>query len=388
MYRIISRALLTASLLLSTAAHSSSIGNVTSFGRIIDPEGDYLSLVNGISGDGSVVIGTGSTGIQSLYRNGDVRSYGNNSGWARGVSTDGSIIVGEIPFLEDDNGRIFAGPAGFIYEDGETSQTGFFPDTQDLLSSANAVSDDGSVVVGWGRSGSGNEGFIFENNALTGIGDLAGGFFESYAHDVSSDGSIVVGSGWSDAGPEPIVFKNNELIGLGVPEGWSGGSAWGVSADGTTIFGQLNGGAAVHAAFVYEIDSFTVLEDLAGGEEDSYPRDITADGSVLVGYGRSDRGREATVWFGEDYTPTALEAILFESGIDLEAAGWFSLTEVTGISADGTVMVGRGMLAGDQFTSAWIATLSSTNIPVPTAAWFFASGLLGLVGCRKFNKDV
>ena len=57
---------------------------------------------------------------------------------------------------------------------------------------AYGVSGDGSTVVGRSTSGSGNEAFRWtESGGMQGLGDLQGGSFYSYANGVSGDGSTV-----------------------------------------------------------------------------------------------------------------------------------------------------------------------------------------------------
>jgi uncharacterized membrane protein len=64
----------------------------------------------------------------------------------------------------------------------------------DFDSYPNAVSDDGLVVVGSGRSAAGYEGFVWTPAAgMRSVGDLPGGEHYSGAANVSPDGSVVVG---------------------------------------------------------------------------------------------------------------------------------------------------------------------------------------------------
>ena len=53
-------------------------------------------------------------------------------------------------------------------------------------SESRAVSADGSVIVGFGSSGSGTEAFRFTSGSgMLGLGDLSGGSFNSIAYGVS-----------------------------------------------------------------------------------------------------------------------------------------------------------------------------------------------------------
>ncbi|MEN6426053.1 MAG: PEP-CTERM sorting domain-containing protein, partial [Phycisphaerales bacterium] len=184
---------------------------------------------------------------------------------------------------------------------------------------------DGSVVVGRGFSALGSEAFRWTAaGGMVGLGDLAGGSFESYAHAVSADGSVVVGRGFSASGSEAFRWTaSGGMVGLG---------------------------------------------DLAGGSFYSQAAAVSANGSVVVGRSFSASGDEAFIWNNVDGM-LSLASVLTGYGADL--TGW-SLLYAAGISADGLTIVGYGMNP-DRYGEAWIATLPSP-VPVPGAA------LLGVLG--------
>ena len=101
--------------------------------------------------------------------------------------------------------------------------------------------------MGQGSSTSGYEAFRWtDGGGMVGLGDLAGGSFNSRAYGVSADGSAVVGRGSSASGTEAFVWdETNGMRGLmqvlmdqGIDmTGWSLTEARGVSADGLTIVG-------------------------------------------------------------------------------------------------------------------------------------------------------
>ena len=82
---------------------------------------------------------------------------------------------------------------------------------------------------------------------VRGLGDLAGGSFDSRARATSSDGSVVVGRGRSASGFEAFVWDATNgmreldqiLTSLGVDlTGWTLSEARSISADGLTIVGS------------------------------------------------------------------------------------------------------------------------------------------------------
>ena len=150
--------------------------------------GDDGSKAYAVSGDRYSIVGTSynSTGNYKAIRwrplNNEILNIG--SGIANGVSFDGEVIVGQ------NNGEAFRW----------TQSTGIvglgdIPGAQ-FYSSANAVSSDGSIVVGYGdaygnSTGDGRHAFRWtQSEGIIDIADLPG---QSEAHAISGDGSVVVG---------------------------------------------------------------------------------------------------------------------------------------------------------------------------------------------------
>ena len=102
---------------------------------------------------------------------------------AYGVSTDGSVVVG--------HGTSASGFEAFRWtQRGGKEGLGDLPGGE-FDSWAFGVSTDGSVVVGHGTSASGDEAFRWTQSGMVGLGDLPGGNFKSGASDVSADGSVI-----------------------------------------------------------------------------------------------------------------------------------------------------------------------------------------------------
>jgi probable HAF family extracellular repeat protein len=173
---------------------------------------------------------------------------------------------------------------------------------------ANAVSADGSVVVGSGTS-SDVEAFRWtEDSGLVGLGALISGH-RSQAHGVSADGSVVVGDTGYGFGQAFRWTSGESMVGLGHLPGGFQSSALGVSADGSAIVGRSNsvnsdeGGtySGLSEAFRWNSDDGMVgLGFLPGGITSSVARAVSADGSVVVGSsgsGSVDAGaQEAFRW--------------------------------------------------------------------------------------------
>ncbi len=178
-----------------------------------------------------------------------------------------------------------------------------------LMSSASGVSDNGSVVVGKAYLDSYVQAFRFTTaDGLQGIGDLPGGIASSDARAVSRDGLVVVGTSDSDLGTEAFLWTSGSgMMGLGALPG--------------TFFGS---------------------QALA----------VSANGSVVVGSSLSGAGNRAFIWDAVNGMRNLADVLVAEAGVDL--TGW-TLNEATGISDDGTVIVGNGVNPSGQFEG-FIAT--------------------------------
>src|ERR1035441_1981300 len=214
------RAVVCALWVLTTAscAHAAaSFTNLTWF-----PGNNFNYNTTGVSGDGSVVVGT--SGEDTSYDNNfytafrwtagsGMVSLGGYESFASGVSGDGSVIIG--------NGGRWTAGSGWVSLGHLPGGTG---------GGANGISADGSVIVGSGSSTSGNQAFRWTaGSGMVGLGYLPG-TTNSSAAGVSADGSIIVGTSGSQA------FRwtaGTGMVGLGYLPGGNSSSASGVSADGS-----------------------------------------------------------------------------------------------------------------------------------------------------------
>ncbi len=334
---------------------------------------------------------------------------------ATGVSADGSVVVGIANFTFQPN---IAGNEAFRWTRGTGMvSVGVLP-SRSSGSQANAVSADGSVIVGRSFSASEFEAFRWTQNAgMTGLGDITGGPFNSSALAASGDGSVVVGLGTRREGAtEPFRWSaTTGMVGLGHFRGGAFAAATDVSYDGMTVIGfdiGPNGGEAfrwtkksghvglghlfgggrlssAHAvtpdgssavgsrdsfqgnqAFLWtETAGMIGLGDLPGGAYFSSAEDISADGNTVVGRsstGMGGFGEEAFIWDPDRGVRNLRELLINDFGADLSQ--WL-LVDAFGISDDGRTIVGWGFHNG--FDEAWMA-----RIPEPTTIWLFAVGLL------------
>lgn len=329
---------------MSTASITNAM-SITGLGSL--PGGSSFSRAQGISGDGSTVVGfaSSSNGSEAFLwtQAGGMVGLGDLDGGsfqsdASGVSTDGTIVVGE--------GRTAVNDEAFSW-----TQSGGMVGLGDLpgistVSRANDVSSDGSAVAGDGYGSNGPEAFRWtQSDGMTGLGDLPGGIFHSKAQGISADGSIVVGYSSATSGWEAFLWtESGGMLGLGdLPGGSSSSLARGVSADGSTVVGHSEGTNGSEAFVWTQSGGMVGLGDLPSGSFASLAWAVSGDGSTVVGYGNGANGSEAFVWDASNGM-RSLKTVLEDGGVDM--TGW-TLTEARGVSDDGQTIVGYGTHNGN-----------------------------------------
>ncbi|MDZ4780236.1 MAG: PEP-CTERM sorting domain-containing protein [Planctomycetia bacterium] len=227
-------------------------------------------------------------------------SSGKAGGTALSVSEDGKFVVGSLGFKNPADWIARASEA-FRWDAGHgTIGLGDLPGGP-FYSRAFDVSGDGSVVVGESISGASaansphqndTEGFYWTDpTGMVGIGDLPGGPFFSVIDAVSADGSIMVGTSISDRAQEAIIYDlkhgmrplqdvlvdkyglANELA------GWQLESAFDISADGRTVAGMARDPQGHYTAWVVTVP-----------EPSTYAL-LTIGGAALAVYARQRRHR-------------------------------------------------------------------------------------------------
>ena len=159
------------------------------------------------------------------------------------------------------------------------------------------------------------------------------GYVGSAAGDVTTDGSVVVGLSWSSSTREAFRWTPTDgMVGLGDIPGdpvWSSGKA--VSADGSVIVGYGAHASGRHHAFRWtQAEGMVDLGDFPGGIDNSGAYDVSGDGRVVVGVGTPGYGSEAFRWTAEE----AMVGLGYVPGYVTSWAG--------GISSDSTTIVGSG----------------------------------------------
>jgi len=259
-------------------------------------------------------------------------------------------------------------------------------------SGAFGISADGAVAVGTSYESSSPllyEPFRWtQPTGMTGLGNLAGQQV-GWGNGVSGDGAVAVGQSGQSA------FRWIEGTGMQdlgfLPGGGSGTrGAMAASGDGSVIVGgELVFVGGPGPMFVQRATRWTEatgmvnLGVLPGGLEPYYwPTDVSDDGSVVVGGTGIPRSQGAFIWTLAGGMRYLQDMLTGDYGLSL--TGW-TLDEATGISGDGTTIVGYGSNPSGQ-SEAWIAHLEPGGpaaIPEPTSMSLLALGALALLRRRR-----
>ena len=240
------------------------------------------------SSDGSVVVGSASnsSGNYRAFRwtlTGGMSDIGTDppeflSGYADDVSANGSAVVGLLGFAD------------------RWTEAGGFEDLGDFT--ARGVSGDGLVVVGYKRFGSYNRAVRWTPaGGLHELGTVGG--TESFGDAVSADGSVVVGQSRDRDGFWKAIrwTQSQGMQDLGTMGGPMS-AAYDVSSDGTVVVGTslINSGSTSHRAFRWTTrkqmqDLRQLLLDAGVTEIQNWilsaATGVSADGRMIVGYGFS-----------------------------------------------------------------------------------------------------
>ena len=290
----------------------------------LHPAGYVNSTASAISGDGGTMVG-------SLYQ---VDPFGTTSNWqaARASRAEGLFFGG----------------------------LGYLPGGSNPSSSANAVSADGSVVVGMSTSANSEEAFRWTAaTGMTGLGFLPGGTSSS-ANFISDDGQVIVGTVAFSDNPSRFgaAFRWTEAGGmtnLGVLPGALATIAQAISRDGRFVVGQ----SGTDAFRWSEASGIVSLGRLPGAQESSAIA-VSDDGAVILGRSRYlGLPDEYFVWTEPDGL-RSLRDVLGASGVNV--SGWASLTAAA-LSSDGNTIVGQGVNPVSQIEG-WVMRLQGNRPPV------------------------
>lgn len=267
---------------------------------------------------------------------------------AYGASFDGSVVVGQMPVTSTSSHAFRRSSSGL--EDLGSLASG--------SSQALAASADGSVVVGGSASRpngrSAYEAFRWSNGVMQGLGDLPGGDYYSEARAVSADGSVIAGWSYGSSNTRRAFrWEGGTMAELPLFGQSIGSYASAITPDGTRIVGFCEGGPEGLVATMWTGSGVMSLGKM-NGSIPTYAQAVSGDGSIVVGR-TAVSGSEAIIWDQMHQWRPIRTMLLNDYGIDV---GGMSLSEATGISWDGTTIVGRGHNEAG-VNQAWMFTVPS-----------------------------
>jgi probable HAF family extracellular repeat protein len=211
--------------------------------------GCFFSAAYAVSADGTLIGGPAENALANT-----AATWSSADGWTDlgfATSTDNSSAIAAVT----PDKQWFAG----THRIGATAEYQVFrwssAGGQELLgdlpggivyASANAVSDDGSVLVGFGTADTGLKAFRWtSDDGLVDIGDFPSGAADSWAEAIAPDGSLMVGYGTTADGKEAAIWQTPSSIervvdvlsshGVTVPSGWTLTDATGISVAGDVV---------------------------------------------------------------------------------------------------------------------------------------------------------
>ena len=221
--------------------------------------------------------------------------------------------------------------------------------------------------------------------------------FESEALGISGDGRVVVGKSKntdpndaSKSVKEAFAWEAGVMTGLGFLQedaDKAESEATAASYDGSSIVGSSkvenpnNPDKSVKQAFLWEDGVMSGLGFLGAAEGvfESKATGVSADGSIVVGESRTASGKEGFVWTAASGEMSSLRDVIeADAGVDL--TGW-TLDKPPVMSADGESMVALATNPEGE-KQAFI-----TYLPEPDGGLYAGIAMLAWLGRRRSSRD-
>lgn len=313
-----------------------------------------------ISGDGEFSTGFmyGAGGSQAYLWNGSTPTLlggldGYDDNQAQGLSDDGSVVAG-VSFGFDESFNYFSQAFKWTNSGGLVALEGLAPDQN---SEASAVSADGEVIVGKANLANGAAHAVrwvggnsdIEDITTGSTGWLTGASAYSSAQAVSENGAVVVGYALDeDSIPKAFYWSSGDsMVSLGTLPGKTGSEAKGVSRDGMVVVGNAYTFLAPTPdshAFRWTQGGGMVDLGVLPGTTESHAYSVSGNGGVVVG---STNNADYSVMTAFRWTTgDGMQSVadwLEDNGVSTAGS---TLSNAYDVSDDGSVVVGYGEING------------------------------------------
>jgi uncharacterized membrane protein len=216
------------------------------------------------------------------------------------------------------------------------------------LNIPNCANFDGSVISGVVIGNGTFPGWWRVGSPASYLMNLPANTSGASAGSINADGSVIVGTLDNSAIVNRQAFywtlASGQVKLIPLPPGAGSSTGGYVSGDGTKILFSGNNGA-----FIYTPSNGAMTKLLYPGDDYENAFALSSDGTTAGGNGPSG------VWLSTNgATPKLLGSILATLGVDV---GGFLFDDIYGISSNGKVIIGAGALVAGSHDEGWIVVL-------------------------------
>lgn len=219
-------------------------------------------------------------------------------------------------------------------------------DNSDENSAANAVSEDGSVIVGWIYKDGRQVAARWTNGVIDLIGDAEDQDHQSEAVAVSDDGSVIACNRSKNAEVDVVVFSETEGVKLLENSGNEYPMATCISGDGKIVGGHRRRNGEISAVIWDSAGAVSMPE----GSKKASVMALSRDGGVIAGYAQTQNS--------EGSTYTDAEAMLWDASGGFkemgDLPGWMFSSDIVSCDASGNVLVGHAAVKEGHISAIWV----------------------------------
>ena len=321
-----------------------------------DPTDTGPGVANAVSSDGNFVVGRSFDGVEQqgvvwspqTHAMVNLGYFGGNPAWsvAWTISPDAGVIGGACTTDSKPNGtavlwKRFVGP----------QDIGGIAPYSSKGSVVRGLNFTGSVAVGYSgtppASVSGASPVCVAGRYTPGGGwtqlQTPAGYVDTVAYNLSSSGVVAVGAAYSSTGSNAVIWNGTSAKLLPTASGYTNSQAFAVNRSGSLMGGYCYKGATVEDACLW-YSSLGYAPKIIGhlpGDTRSYVRAMSGDGTLVTGISVSPSSTLTPFVWTSTGGMESLRDYLSSVGVNTYAS--WKLQSVSGISDDGTTIVGYGV---------------------------------------------